>query len=326
MRDPEGIAGAIHSAETVAVCTHINPDGDTIGGALAVRLILLGMGKKVQVFCDDKVPDNLRFLPGAAEIRTPAENEGPFDLMLSIDASTPERLGSAWNRVRTRSAYTAQIDHHGTNPLFMEVNSVDGTAAATCTMIREQMRMMGIQLTRDIAECLYTGISTDTGNYSFNCTDAESFRATADLMETGFPMTDLNYSLFREKSRAQVMLLGKAIASLKFCGPCGELAVMKLTMKDFEACGALSEHADTIVNYGLETTGTRMALLARENGDGKIKFSLRALPPLCVDGVANRLGGGGHAQAAGISMEGRLEECAALVIGEMIRTLEEAKI
>ena len=326
MRDPEGIARALRAAESIAVCSHINPDGDTIGSALAMRLMLQGMCKRVRVFCRDKVPDNLAFLPGAEEIRVPDGAEEHFDLLLSVDASDEARLDTCWTVLKERSAHTAQIDHHGTNPLFMEVNSVDGNAAATCVMIREQLRHMGVPLTREIAMCLYAGISTDTGNFSFDCTDAETFRAMADLMGTDLPLSDMNYRLFREKSRPHLRLLGRAISSLRYRGPEDRIAVMTLTRKDFEACGATSEHADTIVNYGMESTGTRMSLLGREDEDGKIKFSLRAVAPFSVDEIAARLGGGGHSRAAGISMEGALEETTERVVTEMIRELEKERI
>ncbi len=323
MRDPEGIAKAVSASESVAICSHVNPDGDTIGSALAMRLVLQHLGKRVRCFCQDKIPDNLYFLPGVDEIRRPEESTEHFDLLLSVDASDPLRLGTCQS-LMARCTHTAQIDHHGTNPLFMEVNSVDGQASATCTMIREQMRVLKVPLTTDIATCLYAGISTDTGNFSFSCTDAEAFHVMADLMEARLPLVHLSQILFRERSRAQLLLLGRAIASLTFYGS-GDLAVMTLTRKDFADCAAMSEHADTIVNYGLETIGTKMALLGRENDDGTIKFSLRAIPPLCVDGIANRLGGGGHAQAAGISMEGTLRDCTRRVIAEMEKYLEEAK-
>ena len=322
MRNPEGIAKAVESAKTVAICCHINPDGDTIGSGLAMRLLLQKMGKKAHVFCQDKVPDNLVFLPGADEIRTPDQADEAYDLMLSVDVSTTERMGTCWTEIRPRCVHTAQIDHHGTNPLFMEVNSVDGNACATCAMIWELLRCMDISPDREIAMCLYTGISTDTGNFSFSCTNAEAFQAMADLMEADIPLSDMNFFLFREKSRQQLLLLGKAIESLHFAGLQGDVAIMKLTRADFDACGALNEHADTIVNYGLETIGTRMALLARENEDGSIKFSLRAVAPLRVDQIAERMGGGGHPQAAGISMNGKLDECVDKVVAEMERTLK----
>ena len=322
MRDPEGIAQALRSAGSVAICSHISPDGDTIGSALAMRLILRQMGKTAEVFCQDKVPDNLLFLPGVEWIRNPDGCGERFDLMLSVDVSDPARLGSC-AELRKLCGRTAQIDHHGSNPLFMETNSVDGTAAATCVMIREQMEYLGVALSPEIAVCLYTGISTDTGNFSFSCTNAEAFRVTEELMKTDLPVASLSRKLFREKSRPQLRLLGRAIERMTFRGPRDEIAVMKLTLRDFEDCGATGEHSDTLVNYGLETTGTRMALLGRETEEGDIKISLRAVEPLRVDEIAVRLGGGGHAQAAGITMEGSLEETVNRVVEELIRNLEQ---
>ena len=323
MRDPEGIARAIREARTIAICSHISPDGDTIGSALAMRLAALSLGKTVRVFCQDKVPDNLLFLPGVEEIRSPLGNQEKFDLFLAVDVSDRGRMG-ACAEVLKDCAHTAQIDHHETNPGYAEINSVDGAASATATMLRDQIRALGLPLTREMAICLYTGISTDTGNFSFDCTDAETFRVMSDLMEVGLPLAELNLKLFRERDPAQLRLLGRAIQGMWYEAE-GRLAVMALTRKDFEACGALSEHSDTLVNYGLETTGTEMALLARETEEGRIKFSLRARPPLRVDLIAARLGGGGHALASGITMEGPIGAAVSRVIREMLQSLDGEK-
>ena len=316
-RNPEAVAEAIRKAQTIAVVSHVNPDGDTLGCATAMRLGLLALGKDVTLFCDGKVPDIMQFLPGSDTFRVPGENEGPFDLMLSVDVSDPKRLGVC-EALRKVSKVTAQIDHHPTNPLFMEINSVDGKAPAACLMILEELKMLGVPMTKDIAKCLYTGISTDTGNFAFAATDAECFLAMSELMDTGLPLAELNRILFRVKPKEQMKLLGRALESMKFAGD-GKIAVMKLTRKDFEDCGALSEHADTVVNYGLDTVGTEMSLLAREAGDGKIKFSLRAKEPQRIDDVAQKFGGGGHPQASGITMEGKLDDVVELVLHEMIK-------
>ena len=321
MRDPAGIASAISRAESVCICGHVSPDGDTIGSALAMRLILQRLGKRARVFFQDKAPDLLSFLPGIETIQTPEQNTENYDLFLAVDVSDRERLGACKELLRC-CARSAQIDHHGTNPGYAQVNSIDGEASATCTMIREQMSFLGVDLTRDIAVCLYAGISTDTGNFSFDCTDAEAFRVMGDLINADLPLAQLNMILFRERSAAQLRLLGRAIANMRFEAD-GRIAVMTLTKKDFQDCGALNEHADTLVNYGLETVGTKMAILARENDDGRIKISLRARAPLTVDDVASRLGGGGHPRAAGISMEGTLEAAVRLTLREMKARLKE---
>ena len=239
-RKPELIAEMIREAQTIAVVSHVNPDGDTLACATAMRLGLLKLGKEVFLFCDGKIPDQLDFLPGAELFRIPEGNEGPFDLMLAVDVSDEKRLG-ACAALRKASRKTAQIDHHPTNPLYMDANSVDGKAPAASLLIREQLRELGVELDRDLAICLYTGISTDTGNFAFSGTNEECFRVMSELMEHDLPLAKLNRILFREKSREQIRLLGKAISGLEFRGN-GKIAVMKLTLKDFEDCGAGNEH------------------------------------------------------------------------------------
>ncbi len=319
MRHPAGIAAAIQAAESVCVCGHVNPDGDAVGSALAMRLILMGMGKKVRVFFQDKIPDYLSFLTGVDDIRKPETNTERYDLFLALDSSEAIRMGACVQLMKCCTR-TAQIDHHGTNPGYADVNSIDADASATSTLIREQMAALGAPMTKEIAECLYAGISTDTGNFSFDCTDAETFRVMGDLVEAGLPLTELNMRLFREKSMPQLKLLGRAIEKMHY-EENGRISVMTLTEQDFRECGALAEHADMIVNYGLETIGTKMAMLARESDDGKIKFSLRARAPWTVDDVASRLGGGGHARAAGINMDGTLESTVPLVLAAMTEKL-----
>jgi len=318
-RNPEAITQAIRKANRIAICSHVNPDGDTLGCATAMRLGMMALGKMVELFCDGKVPDNLSFLPGAEEIRHPEQAEGIYDLLLAVDVSDEGRMG-AGAALREKSRHTAQIDHHPTNPLFMEINSVDGKSPAACILIHEQLKMLGVPITREIAICLYTGISTDTGNFAFASTNAETFRIMAELMECGLPLAELNRILFLERSREQLLLIGKGIQSIRFYDD-DQIAVMTLTAQDFRDCGALSEHAETLVNFGLYTVGTRAAILAREAEDGKIKFSLRAKEPDKVDDVAQRLGGGGHPQASGITREGKLEEQLQIVLNDLRRKL-----
>ena len=320
-RKPEEIAQAIRQADTIAICSHVSPDGDTLGCAAAMRMGLISLGKKVSVFCDDKVPDNLSFLPGADTFRPACEQDGPFDLMLAVDVSDEGRLGKSIC-LKQRSRHTAQIDHHPTNPEYMEVNSVDGNAPAACVLVREQLRALGVELTREIAVCLYTGISTDTGNFSFSATNAECFDIMSELLRHQLPLAELSRTLFRERSREQLLLLGKAISGMSFHGG-GQIAVMKLSYQDFLDCGAMSEHADTLVNFGLETVGTRMAILARETENGTIKFSLRAKSPGRVDDIAQMFGGGGHPQASGLTLEGPLDRAVAPVLEAMEKKLNE---
>ena len=324
------VVEALRSADSVAVCCHVNPDGDTIGSALALRLALLRLGKRVAVFSADKRPDMLAGLPGADAIRNydSLGTEESFALLLPVDVSDSHRMGrltdgDVFALMQARCARSAQIDHHGTNPGYCQCNDVDGDAPAAAVLVWRLLPSLGVRLDADLAACLYAALSTDTGNFSHGNTNAEAFRMAAELMDAGLELSRWNRRLFLEKPLAQQLLIARAMASLRYlCG--GRLAVMRLSRQDFEDCGALKEHADTIVNIGLEAQGARMSLLAREDGDG-IKMSLRAVAPLAVDGVARSFGGGGHAQAAGCTVRGSLEEACAQVAEAMAVLLAQAE-
>jgi len=299
------LTAALLAADDIALCSHVNPDGDTVGSVLAIRLGLLSLGKRVRVFCQDKIPDNLMFLEGASSFEKPEDlaADDHFSAVMAVDVSDSRRMGRC-SVLLGRAFRHLLLDHHGTNPQdFAEICDVDGNAPACALLAYALLRDLGVKITVPIAECLYTGLSTDTGNFSFKSTSAEAFAVQAELMKTGFDMSELNRRLFRERAPEQLLLIRTALQSLELrCG--GELAVMKLTLRDFGDCGALPEHADTVVNFGLDVRGVKMAVLGRESPDGKIKFSLRGVHPWAVDKIAFSLGGGGHDLAAGITIDG----------------------
>lgn len=316
-RKPNELAQLIGAAQTIALCSHVNPDGDTVGSVLALKLGLERLGKQVRVFCQDKIPYTLDMLPGVGEFCSASDER--FDLLIAVDVSDVSRMGSCAFLLQ-QAERTAQIDHHGTNPCAMQVNSVDADAPAAALLIKEQLDVLGVSIDRDIAMCLYAGISTDTGNFAFNSTNAETFAVMSVLMDAGLPLGDMNRVLFRQRQKPHVLLLGRALSSIVFHAQ-ERVTTMCLTYQDFLDCGALPEHADGIVNYGLDIPGVSMALLARENGDGSIKMALRAVAPDRVDGIACSFGGGGHAQASGCTVHLPLQQAADVVLAEMIKAL-----
>ena len=320
---PEALFSAIRSAERILLCAHVSPDGDTIGSALALRGALFKTGKQVEVVCPDEVPQLLMFLPGAQEIRKPAQLKGKtFDLAIAVDVSDRHRLGdSAPLFFATR--FTIQIDHHGTNPGYADINVVAAEASATGVMIYELIHSLEIGLDSDIATCLYTGIATDTGNFSFDNTTADAFQVMGELMTYGLNIARLNRILFRERSREQVLVLAKALSTLSFYQN-GQITGMRLTRADLAACGAKPEHAESIVNYGIDITGVKMTFLAREV-EGGTKFSLRAAEGCNVASLAASFGGGGHALAAGCTMNAALSDAAAIMVSAMEKCLAETK-
>lgn len=317
-RNPEAVAKAIRQAGRIALCAHVSPDGDTIGSTLALRWGLEQLGKQVTVFCQDKVPDNLRFLPGAADFRTPQEAAADWDLLVAVDVADERRLGACEALLRA-APHTAQVDHHGTNPAYAQVNDIDAEASATALLIKELLDCLGVRLTREIGICLYTGISTDTGNFAFSNTSPEAFRVVGDILaRCDLPLSQINRILFRQRSQAQTRLLARALSSLRFEGD-GHIAVMTITERDMLDCQALPEHTDTLVNFGMDVEGVQLALLARAIEAGRTKMSLRALEPFAVDGVAKQFGGGGHALAAGCTVDAPMDTAVDQVVAALLR-------
>ena len=322
-RPLDGVMNAIQLSRSIALVCHISPDGDTIGSALALRLGLLELGKQVTLYCQDKIPDLLRFLPGAEEFRMPEEAEEEVDLLLCVDVSDEKRMGRC-KALKRMARHTALIDHHPTNTRFCEICMVDGTAPANCLIINELLWRLDCTITSDVALCLAVGLSTDTGHLTYRSTTPEAHRVMGDLLETGAPIAEAHRHIYRERPPRQLALLAKALESLEFHHG-GRVTSMRLTQKDFDDCGALPEDTDIIVNYGLEIQGVRLCVFAREQADGSTKLSMRSVEPYDITDVAQEFGGGGHAQAAGATVFLPLEEAVARVVARMQQELELTK-
>lgn len=322
MRNLADAAEAIRAAHTVAICAHMNPDGDTIGSVLAMKLVLDRIGKETEVFCQDRIPDDLNSLPlpAASCVHTPDEaRRDRYDLLLALDVSCMDMMGEC-GMLFKKCMHSCVIDHHESNSGYAEINVIDGGAAANCQILPELIDMLGAEISSDIAGWLYVGIATDTGHFLFPNTNSETFSVLARLMKTGFLPEPLNRILFLTYPVPFLKLLGRAIQSMKFYAG-GQLTVMRLTLQDYKDCCATHEDSEMIVNYGL-TVGTRCTALAKEERPGTVRFSLRSVPPFSVREAAQKLGGGGHSQAAGVSLDGTLAETEERVTRELIACLE----
>lgn len=313
---------ALKNANSILLCTHAAPDGDAIGSTLAMGLTLKGMGKQVAMACADPVPGQFLFLPGAGEVVTAGALEGRrFDAALALDSANLERMGEC-SRAYLAAPVTLQMDHHPDNPRYAQFNWVDGEASAAGCLVFRAMEALGVPLTQETAECLYCAISTDTGNFRFRNTSAECFSIMAELMKTGLDLPKVARPLHQLREEPHVRLLGRALNTLELFGN-GKCACLRLTQQDYQACAALPEHNNAIVNYALEIPGVELAFLAEEKQDGQVKASLRSLPPWNVAEIARKFGGGGHMFAAGLRGEGTLNALCQALKKEFLSLLEE---
>lgn len=296
---------AILAAGRIALIMHISPDGDTCGSALALCRGFILAGKRAFVVCDDPVPAIYRGLVGAGDVRTPDAIGGEaVDLAIAVDVADRARLGKCV-ALFDAAGDTAQIDHHETNTRFARLNMLRSPLSATGVLACEMLDALNVLLDRQIAECLYVAVATDTGSFKQENTDEQALRIAARCVGTGFALHDAARRVFDLRPLCQGKLLGRALDSLMLeCG--GRLSLMVLTKRDFADCGALYEHSEGLVNFAMNTQGAEAACLLVEK-EGAVKCSLRAMPPTDVAKVAASFGGGGHALAAGCTLPLPLE-------------------
>lgn len=300
------IPDILKKADSVLIATHFQPDGDAIGSALGLCLALREMGKEAWVVCQDPVPLSMRFLPGQEFVKTPeAVSQTPVDVFVSVDASDARRIGTAAD-CKALGRVSVQIDHHQTSETFCDLCEVDAACAATGILILRLLLDMGAPLSKETASCLYTAVSTDTGNFCFGLMTDEIFEEMAMLMRAGLDLQDHARRLHLTRTKGHIRLLARALGRLEFFAD-GRVAGLWLCAEDFAECGASMEDAGGIVNRALYIPGVQMAYMGTETKDG-VQFNLRSIEPKHVSGVARSFGGGGHHLASGCTIPGEMNK------------------
>jgi phosphoesterase RecJ-like protein len=318
------ISGMLRSQNHFLVLTHYRPDGDAVGSQLALALLLKDLGKRVEAWNDDEVPAKFRFLPQSHLVTRPPAEPKDFDVVIAIDTSTWQRVGSAAQRIRSRKHFI-NIDHHVSNEKFGDINWIVPEAPASGQILFELIQQGGFKLTREMATCLFAAISTDTGSFSYGSTTAESLRAAAVLVDTGINVGEICRHVYESYPYARLMLLQKALAQLQLVDH-KRVAYTWVTTEMFEESGAKREDTEGLIDYARAIDGVVVALLFEEMAEpGKTRVSFRSKHPrLDVNSVARRFGGGGHREAAGARIAGEPREIEARVLAAVSEALANA--
>jgi phosphoesterase RecJ-like protein len=290
-------AAKLQAAEKIILTAHINPDGDAIGSTLAMLQILRSMGKDVELYIDDKIPKNFQILPFAEEIRRPREYEKlSADLLVVLD-SEPARTGTVKDVV---DAPILNIDHHVTNSGEGYDLYVDATAAATCEIILNLCHELKAEITKNVAVCLYTGIATDTGFFNYSNTKPATFRAAAELVESGVEPNIVSEQV-EKRSYRDVKIMSAVLKTTKlFYG--GKVAGMFIDRELYKEV----ETTEGLIDLIRVIDGVEVAFLITEKEKNVCRVSMRS-KGVEVSNIARRLGGGGHVRAAGCTIEKNLD-------------------
>ncbi len=296
----KAVAQGLAGAQRVAVISHIRPDGDAVGSALGLGWALRTAGKQVIVALADGVPQNLRHLPGADEVR-PRVTEA-VDWVVAVDAGDRSRLGDA---LPPQQPVDLNIDHHKTNTRYGRYNLVQPSAVSTTAILTEFIQRLGLPLPPEAAQALLTGLITDTIGFRTSNMTPDALRLAADLMERGADLPTLYFKALVERSYAALRYWGAGLSRLRREGA---LVWTWLTLADRRVTGYNENDDADLVNLLSAVQDCAVGVVFVEQPGGKVKVSWRARPGWDVSQVAVQFGGGGHAPAAGATLEGPLEE------------------
>ncbi len=304
------ILDVIRRGEKFLVCSHSRPDGDAVGSMLATGMMLQQMGKRTDLVTADRIPSIYRELPGADAIRTAMRVHGPYDAVILLECDGLERT-----RLRgLEPFFHINIDHHATGRHFAHVNWIDRHAASVGEMVYRMVKAAGATVTADMASCLYTTILTDTGGFCYGATRASTFALAQELTEAGADPVRLAQEVYFSTVTSKLLLLGAALSNLKREG---RLAWLWVTHQDMTRTCAAEEDCEGIVNYAICISGVEAAVFLRELPDGYVRLSLRSKGRVKVSEIAARLGGGGHENAAGVTLNGPINRALDEILAQL---------
>jgi len=314
----EAILRVLREGERFLVCSHSRPDGDAVGSMLAMGMLLEQMGKRADLVTADRIPAVYRGLPGAAAIRTAMRVHGPYDGAILLECDSLERT----RLLGLEPFYILNIDHHASGSEWGRLNWIDREAASVGEMVYRLVKAAGATMTPEIATCLYTTVLTDTGGFLYGATRAATFRLAQKLVEEGADPIQIAQDVYFSSSPAKMKLLGMALRTLQLEE---ELAWLWITHEDMVRSNAAEEDCEGIVNYALSIAGVEAAVFLRELPEGRIRLSLRGKGWLNVAEIATALGGGGHENAAGCTLDGPLHQAREEVLDRMRQRLMETR-
>ena len=316
--DHETVVSRLLGADDILILCHKNPDGDTLGSGAALCLALRRLGKTAAVLCSDPIPAMYAFLPITVF-------DGSFAprFVVAVDVAGIQLFGDKNNMPHYAEHVDLCIDHHASNSGYAYESLVDGSAAAAAELLTALIPELGVELTPDIAACLYTGLATDTGCFRFTNTTAATHRAAARLIEAGADVATLNERLFECRSHARMEAERMALESLEYYYG-DRCAMICLTWDQIQAAGVAGAELEDLTSLPRSIEGVEVGLTLRQQKDGSYKISVRTGNQTNACSIARRLGGGGHPRAAGCEISGNLDNAKHAILDEVKKELDRA--
>lgn len=302
MKVNNSVINTLKNSNHVAIFVHINPDGDCLGSASALKEALITLNKTADIYCDDEVVSgNYQFLKHIANINKPQHTN--YDLAVAVDCSDLNRLGKRAELFKSISK-TIKIDHHKTQDNFAQINIIEHVSSC-CLILYYYLKELVGELNDNIACSLYAGIASDTGSFLHSNTTYLEHEIAGELLKFNFDLEQLNYMLFKRRSLEQIMLLKIAYSNIKFFSD-NKIAMIYLTKKDFTNTNTKRNDTAGFTDIVANIEGVQVGVTISEERKGLFSCSFRSKGTLDVSEVAEKFGGGGHERAAGCNIFGHL--------------------
>ena len=309
----------IETKHTFGITTHIKPDGDGVGSSLGLCWLLRSLGKEAEVMVRGDVPPAYHSLPGADEILDVSSVNGKYDAIFVIECSDVDRPGIAG----LDKQFTVNIDHHSTSEHFGTINWIDSTASAVGEMIYNLCKAIGGRITKEIAECVYMALVTDTGSFHFPNTSDRTLKVASELIKAGARPAKIGEAVYNNYPWSRIELMRRVLSTVKR-DESGRIASLRQTLEMQESAEAIDGDNNGFVNIPLAAKDVLAVVYMREVEKSKYRCSLRSKGDINVAKVAEQFGGGGHKNASGLGIEGDWDEKETEIVAALREAVEKS--
>lgn len=314
------IGAKLREAKSVLLFPHIQMDGDALGSAAALCRGLRNAGKDAWILTEDEIPKYIHFLDEGYCTADQKKIAEP-DVCMCIDCGEVSRFPKR-EKAFFRGKTTICLDHHATSEPFADFNCIDGKSAAAAELVYRLLKQMDLAPDREMAEALYTAISSDTGHFRYSNTTADTLRIAADLCDAGIDAAGIAVKLYQNVPLSKLKITNRILDTMEIFAE-GKAAMAFVNAEMLEENGARLEDAEGVVDTLRDIQGVEIAAFVKEKEPNKVKVSMRAKTGADVAQIACRFKGGGHVKAAGCTIEASLSEALVILKKEIEQSLEQ---
>lgn len=292
----------LNEASSIALISHLDPDGDNLGSLTALSKSLLNLGKKVYPIEFDKIPENLKFLPNLDLLSDNTDIN--IDMIICLDCANYERLGQI-DELFNKAKFRINIDHHQSNEFYGDVNIVKKGYSSTCELVFDLINEINLPIDEEISMSLLTGISTDTGRFLYSATTADTLAKASRLVENGADMMKINELIYQSKKFEAQLLENEILSKTEIYN---DYVAFGFVMTDqLNKYNVEISDIDSVINTFRDTDKIKISVLIKQQTENEYKVSFRSKGNIDVGLIAKNLGGGGHKNAAATRITGDFE-------------------